>query len=357
MLGSTNRTRLLLFMLSIFACGALLPGCSYDPREPVYDTRANPKGFPQKAIDMLDGIEAGRLKTYDAITNGFADIYMAHPGLLGSKDWEQVVRRLGARLVYRADRLVSDGLLQYGQAAEFYRVAAEIRRREDSALEYKATQFETWSEFASDSLFDPHRLQGEFDTDYRMDLLTRFALADSLHHAFARDYLAPELFPESGADLVSLVANRPAADLALLASVSDYPGDSLAAQGSFVGRSIELVAWRLTPLADTVYRFEAYFRTDRPIDRKLGISLRVETPDPNLRADQQPVFPYDFEPLSGSDGWTAGQIAVATRTFAFAWPISAVRIGLYETGPTGPVELQPDNTVGRRMRFPVTDGN
>ncbi len=357
MLGSINRTRLLLFTLSIFAVGLLVSGCGYDPREPVYDTKVNPKGFPQKAIDMLDGIEAGRLKTYDGITDSFAGIYMAHPGLLGSKDWEQVVRRLGARLVYRADRLVSDGLLQFGQAAEFYRVAAEIRRKEDTALSDRAQQFEAWSEFASDSLFDPHRLQGEFDTDYRIDLLTRFALIDSVHHAFARDYLAPELFPESAADLVSLVADRPMADRALLASVTSYPGDTLPAQASFVGRSIELVAWRLAPLADTVYRFEAYFRTDRPIERKLGVSLRVETPDTNLPADKQPVFPYDFEPLSGSDGWTAGQIAVATRTFAFTWPISAVRIGLFEDSPAGPVELQPDNTVGRRVRFPVAAGN
>ncbi len=344
-----------LFLSGLLLFSLLLSGCGYDPREPAYDTRSNPKDFPQKAIELLDGIEAGRFQTYDAITNEFADLYMAHPGLLGNEDWNEVITRLGTRLVYRADRLVSDGLLQFVQAADFYAVAAQVHRT-DTALARKSHLFAAWKAFVSDSTFDPHRLQGAFDADYRLALLRRFALADSTCHRFACNYLAAELFPESAGDLSTLMANHPVTDYALLASLGALDGDSLGSEASYVDGAIELVGYRLEPLDDTLYRFEAYFRLNRPVDYPLGVSLRIETPDPNLPEGKQPVFPYDFGPLCAARGGD-GAIASAARTVAFAWPIAAIRIGVYELAATGPVILQPDGVSGQRVRFPVSPGN
>lgn len=335
-----------------------LSGCSYDPSDPAYDTAANPKGFPVKAIALLDGIESGELARYEQITDAFGDLYTTHPVLLGDPDWSEIIERLGPRLEYRADLLVQDGLLQFGQAADYYALAAQIDGS-DTALGEKARLFGTWRQALDDSLLDINQLlpdnRDPADAVYRISSLLQYALVDSLHFLFSREYLARELTravePPALDTLVPLA--RP--DRALLAAlqVRDMPPDSVVA--SFGEGAVELLSYRLvTEDSDTTCRFEAYFYVHESLLSDYTIALRIESPDTLLSAARQPEFPFDFAPARSTTQWQPGDVALALHRFPFAFPISAVSIGLYTQDPSGPTYLTPAGRSAETVRIPIS---
>ena len=339
-------------------CALCLSGCSYDSSDPVYDTVANPKGFPVKAIALLDGIESGELAGYEQITEAFGDLYTTHPVLLGDPDWTEIIERLGPRLEYRADLLIQDGLLQFGQAADYYALAAQIDRS-DSALGEKARLFGTWRQALADSLYDIHRLLPDnldpAGAVYRINSLLQYALVDSLHFLFSREYLAREFTrsvePRALDTLVPLT--RP--DRALLAAlrVRDMPPDSVIA--SFGEGAVELLSYRLvTENSDTTRRFEAYFYVHESLPSDYTIALRIESPDTLLSAARQPEFPFDFAPVRPTTQWQPGEVALGLHRFPFAFPVSAVSIGLYTQDPNGPAYLTPAGTSAETVRIPVS---
>lgn len=60
----------------------ILSGCGYDPKDPVYDTVANPDSYPPAALSLLGDIESGELVSIDSISSRFADLYSSESDLL-----------------------------------------------------------------------------------------------------------------------------------------------------------------------------------------------------------------------------------------------------------------------------------
>ena len=102
----------------------LVAGCGYNPEDPVYDTAGNPQGFPDLALRMVEDVEAGRLTTYEVITDRFADLYTQHSELLDNDAWKEVIDRLGLKFRYRADLAMQKGMVGYSEAAAGYMLAS-----------------------------------------------------------------------------------------------------------------------------------------------------------------------------------------------------------------------------------------
>lgn len=353
MLGSKSTSQRITRATRIFFCGLLLLmvslTCSgeYDGSDPVYDTTRNPEGFPEPAVALLQDIETGRLRVYEAVTERFADLYTTNPSLLGDPAWSAVVDRLGIRLRRRADQMVRDGLLQYATAADLYLLAAQTRPA-DSILSIRSRLFGVWREVAADSNIDLAELTSDSRENaairQKLDFITGFSLRDRLHYQFAREFLVSAMFDRTTVDsLRQNVASSglPAADQALLASFGLAPPPSANPEASFREPSVDLLAVRLTRVAMDSFRLETYFLPQERIRTDLGVTCWVETRDSLGMAGRQLRFPYDFRPIEPTLSWDSGKVAAGLTHFSFHYPISAVYIGLREDrdGEVAPVLL------------------
>ncbi len=343
--------------------GVFLGGCGYDPSNPPYDTDANPEGFPQKAVGLIEQIESGQLRTADAITNEFGDLYSSHPRLLGDAQWSEVLDKIGWRLEHRAKQLIVDGLSQFEQAAHYYIVAAQIHPN-DSGLAQTAGLFRVWLTAIAKDEISTETVADAADTvplGDRLVELMRFALRDSSHFVFARQYLAPAIVADISLQQVQETVaslDPAAADLALLASldVIELSPDSGLVQ--FENPEIKLLTGRLTALDSVTYRIELYFVSGEPVSDSLGVAFWVETTDSLLRTDKQPAFPYDFDPVYPAYEWKANEVQAAIQRFTFTWPIDAIDVGLYRKagGKTVPLPIVGADRVRKRLAVPIGGG-
>lgn len=333
---SLNRALRLMLSAGLVVC-AVIVGCSrtYDGREPAYDVSGNPQKFPSQAVQLIDGIESERLATFDQITEQFGELYMAYPELLGDASWTEVIGRVGARLRHRSDELLARGASAYARIAEYYAVAAQTCPT-DSSLAERARLFQTWKFDLSDATSAATQMSSDAGDQRsvadRIDLLTRFALRDSLHFRFAKEYLTGGMFTDGEVDSIRSSGSSvlaAAADRALLAALGLQPVSFDSALVRFAQPSIEIPAVRLTPLAADSFRIEVYFLPNERVTSSLEISFWVETPDSMLPIDKQPRFPYHFRPVRPTSSWEPGKIAVGLYSFDFRYPISAVLLGLY----------------------------
>ncbi|MCK4632869.1 MAG: hypothetical protein KAT79_06325, partial [candidate division Zixibacteria bacterium] len=103
-----------LLLALVAACGSNGSG------DTSYNTKTNPRNFPQLAIDLLDNIESGKLADYDAIVGAFGELYIDHSDLLDNTAWQSVVNQLGHHFRQRADSLAGEGVGHYSTAAGMY---------------------------------------------------------------------------------------------------------------------------------------------------------------------------------------------------------------------------------------------
>ncbi|MBK7142780.1 MAG: hypothetical protein IPH75_11950 [bacterium] len=325
-------TKLLILIASLM----LLAGCGQDPTKAVYNTKANPEGYPARACLMLDQLESGQLATYDEITTNFGELYTSFPELLDNPQWQQLIERLGVKFRYRADQLVDSGVVRYREAGKLYILAA-FARPLDERLQYRNAMFSTWEKAITDSIvspgFDPTAVPVSVTDQLR--ILRYFLLDDSIHQDFAQEFLVPRILDRRAAEAAMKVVGPqqlPLIDKCFLATLGFKfrgPGQPMA---SFAEPPIDLMASQLSRQPNGWYHAEFYFIPRENLTAEYTVALRIAVPDTTA-----PVSPgrfrqlsLDFRPTISSKNWKPGELAPAYRRFAFPESPSQVAIGIYE---------------------------
>ncbi len=131
--------RLLLFcsiLLFLSGCGSVDDGS-------IYDTTANPDGFPTMALAVIEGVRDGKLADYKSVTTAFGDLYTENPDLLDQLEWNDVIQRIGDVFRFRADSLAKTGVEGFTGTAEFYQLAL-LGNPEDKVLQHESNLFAAW---------------------------------------------------------------------------------------------------------------------------------------------------------------------------------------------------------------------
>ncbi|MFZ1684208.1 MAG: hypothetical protein WAU88_08785 [Candidatus Zixiibacteriota bacterium] len=320
-------------ILTILSIAVLLAGCGFNPEKKAYDTAANPQGFPQKALHLVDGVESGELGTIDSITAVFSDLYTENPELLDNPDWRTVVTRLGAKFKFKAEQYSSQGPASFDQAADFYTLAS-FARPEDSRLAARKNLFETWGQAVDDSMVSPTILSDTHPASLseKLTLLKYFMLSDSVHREFGQTYLLPQLID------VRMVSNALKSDSAGGISLSDrcfllslgfkgkLPSQSLA---TFSEPKMDLTSVRISKQAGSWYAAELYFIPREKIESDFHIAFRLAAPDSSNHA-LSVTKTLDFLPEDKTTKWHPGSVVAAYRRFTFDGSPSQVQVGLYE---------------------------
>jgi len=337
----------------------LFSGCGYSPDKPVYDTAGNPDDFPKLALQLLDRIEDDQLASFESISEAFGQLYTEHSDLLDNDAWKSVIDRLGARFACKGDQTLEGGLDSYTQTAGYY-VLAAFARPKDQEIGKRGRLFSTWLEMAADSgaaaLIDS--LSSDAPVSRRLRLIKRFALADSLHMEFARQYLSNELFgagfggiTPSQRDELTKQEKALAAHLGLVEITHDSK------LVSFDNGTIDLVCTDISPVDPNVYLAVFYFYPHTNPGRDYTVLFRINTVDSSLRTSADPLrfVPFDFEPETPTSQWEKGQLAVAYRTIQFLGPIREISIGLMDKSVNPPQFLAPAGTNDKTYHLVLSD--
>lgn len=331
---------------AVLLLAALVAGCGYDPDKPVYDTAKNPDNFPDPAISLLVSIQSGKLDSYDAITDSFAELYTQNPELLDNESWKEIIDRLGEKFRYEADELLKKGPEDYSRTASLY-LLASFARPDDKRVQERARLFTTWTDAMEDTTLAElvERSGGHMSLEGKLELLRHFEVADSLSRRFAFGYLRHQLFElHSGGRLeTSVVKSLTPANQALVsyADLTDLVPDSNVAV--FENPKIDLVALNLVSLNDGWYRLELYFVPRERITKDYTVAIHIPTGDstlPQLGGGALNFLPFDFEPQEPTSQWTPGKVLLLAKRLYYTGDFAAIRIGLYERG-TKPVQFVP----------------
>lgn len=328
-----------------------LAGCGYNPDTAVYDTVANPDGFPQLALNLVNGIEKGQLATYDAITASFTELYSAQPDLLDNPQWEKIVSRLGIKFRLRADSLSSLGIPRYREAADLYTLASFARPNDAKGQERKQL-FDLWQAAIRDSIvrLDEVERPQHAEMGTQLALLKFFLMGDSLHQQFGRDFLVQQLLDmDSVESALKPSSTHPltAVDRCFLAvaGLKKYNGEG--AIERFGDPAIELVGAQVTRQAGNWYAAELYFiPQDRPKD-DLFIALRVTPSDTAAGKPGTPLV-FDFRAQPATTTWMKGNVYGAYRRFLCDSPPSKIEVGLY-VRRTDRIEFVPIRESGKPL--------
>lgn len=320
-------------ILSFAIIAILFAGCGYNPDKKAYDTTGNPEKFPARALALVDGIESGKLGTFDTITATFADLYTEHPELLDNSPWREVVGRLGAKFKSHAEQLASQGPSMFSTAARFFTLAA-FARPQDERLQANTRLFGVWERAVLDSIVPP-----DFDPDNKklplseqLAVLKYFMLSDSLHRAFGQEYLVPHLLDVHTAsaalrsDSQSSLSPEDRCFLLSLGYKGRLPVTLLA---SFGEPKIDLVAMKISRQAGSWYAAEFYLLPHEKLSSDYRIAFRLYSADTALSpAERQLAF--DFHPEVRSTEWKPGFVTTAYRRFIYSGPPTQAMVGLYE---------------------------
>jgi hypothetical protein len=317
----------------ILSLAAIVSGCGYNPEKKAYDTAANPQGFPQKALQLVDGVESGRLGTIDSITSMFADLYTDNPELLDNPEWRTVVTRLGSKFKFKAEQYSSQGPASFDEAADFYTLAS-FARPGDSRLAARKSLFETWEQAVNDSIVSPPLLSDTHPASLpeKLTLLKYFMLSDSVHREFGQSYLLPQLID------VRMVSNALKSDSEGGISLSDrcfllslgfkgkLPTQSLA---TFSEPKVDLTSVRISKQAGNWYAAELYFIPREKIDSDFHIAFRLAAPDSSNHVLSL-TKTLDFLPEDKTTKWHPGSVVAAYRRFTYDGGPTQVQVGLYQ---------------------------
>ncbi|HOP08293.1 MAG TPA: hypothetical protein PLF13_13515 [candidate division Zixibacteria bacterium] len=245
------------------ACLAVFIGCSNDSKseidQPPYDLVANPDGFPDRAIELLQKIEDGQLVMYDLIVDNFADLYMVHPDLLENEKWHRVIRQVGRRFEDKAERLSARGIQFYLQAAGYYRLAA-FADPDDDKLSEISRLFDTWSEGMAAMAAIDQVVRDFEDLDEACRVVRYFLFGNELQQRFGREYLTDKYLKallDKEPSTVRLQSLEPV-NQALLAWMGYYPAYEASPIGEFSRIPVELQATAIYPLDSIWTRFEFF---------------------------------------------------------------------------------------------------
>ena len=339
------------FLICICVVALAIGGCGYNPDTAVYDTLANPDGFPQLALNLVDGIEKGQLATYSAITSSFTELYSTQPDLLDNPQWEKIVSRLGIRFRMRADSLAALGIPRYQEAADLYTLASFARPQDQKGQERKLL-FDVWQAAIRDSVVDLAQFAGPHRADMgnQLALLKFFLMGDSLHQRFGQDFLLQQLLDMDSVEAALVPSStHPLYDVdrcfLAVAGLKKYSGsDKIVAFGE---PTVELVAAKITRGSGNWYAAELYFLPQDKLTDDYYIALRVTQSDSSRNsAPSQLVF--DFRAQQATSTWMEGNVYGAYRRFLCDSPPSKIEVGLYNRR-TDRIEPVPIRESGKPL--------
>jgi len=344
--------KLPLFIVLIF-----LSGCGFNSEEPVYDTANNPDGFPQMAVAMLEQIDSGQLRGFDAIAGGFGDLYTEHTDLLDSEPWRAVIDRLGSKFSVVADSLRNEGIQSYRVAAEYYQLAS-FARPQDKHLYQRATTFDTWRKAFDNADIDLASFVD--DTDPRLNrylaVARYFVFGGEAHREFFDNNLritfldrlknAKQLTPATLAELG--VADR---CLANYLGLTDKPVEDRLA--SFVNPSIDLVACRITQIDSSQFLAEVYIVPNETVSGELTVAVRLSSMDPLDTAPNpgQSYSQLQLKPEEPSSKWKSGRILAASRKFELPAAPTSLQVGIIDRSDGRAKYLEMTDDGGSFLRL------
>ena len=329
--------------------------CGYDPDRPVYDTTLNPDGFPSDALAVLTAIESDSLSGYTAITDAFGQLYSARPELLDNADWQGVIQRLGASFRYKADRLAAKGLSHYTQAAGLYTLAA-FARPSDSRSVQQRDLFDIWVRAIEDSLVSDSLIRSNKGLGLipRLRIAKAFVLDDSLSALFANRYMIPPLFyanPQLNLLNIKVLDSLSAPDRAFAAHLNLVQKPGRGRLAAFSNPGIDLLAAEIIPAGPGTWRAAFYFEPRQEIDSGLSVAFRLKVINPTATGSGE--ITLDFQPVTPTNRWKSGKVAVAFRTFQYAGPPVESLVGLYDNGHEHPRFLALEGTLEGLHRLPA----
>ena len=315
-------------VISIVLAISCLSACGYNPEKPVYNTADNPKGFPDKALSILNAMEQGKLNTLDTISTLFADLYMTHPDLLDNSDWQEVVDRLGTRFRYLAEKLRDSdhfNIDDYTQLSDYYTLAA-FARPEDTSLMRLSELFGCWRDVtARYPRLDNAVGRSTMNLGDKIAVVRFLSYGDSTCRRFDREYVLPPLFGDkpdvSGADMV----DQALLDFAGLPVKPDY--QPLA---TFSSPRIDLVAMQITPEDSGRQDVQLFFVPRDTVTTDYRIAFWINTSDTDGKVGES-RFPFDFDPLVPSSHWKLNRAAAAHQTVEYKDKIERLSVGLYKS--------------------------
>jgi len=344
-------------VLALLLCLAVLNlpiGCGKAHEEPVYDTAANPYGFPNDACELIDAVVAGRLATYDVITESFGRLYLEHNELLENRHWQEVIQRLGGSLQHRADSLTELGVGHYGQAAGFYMLAA-FAQPDKSALSEKAKLLSAWKEMMKGLADDYRTSPNSPQLADRLDFLRHFVLGDSVEKVFADRYLVHQLLDSamSGPSARHDTEELTTADRALLSSLG-LGDDQFQPIATWPDGGVALIAYKFIPVGPNRFRAEFYFDGEPERVAGLVVALQFETAkgDSSRAAGVvNSAFPIDWG-FAERDGRIMG---IAHQVMAGRGPVDEFEFSLNQSagGASTPITTSDGRALLRLSVLPL----
>jgi hypothetical protein len=330
-------------MRRVFVCviALLVSACGYNPEEPLYDTQANPSGFPQQALRMISLVETDSLRTVERANIEFGELYVKHPALLDDSDWRTIISRMGSRFTLRAEQELKNGLPGFESAANYYTLAA-FARPEDKAAQRMARLLEPWlraklSGHISSDLESPPRNSQQLHQ--QLESFRFFVFGDSLSQMFAREMLQPEVVKliNRSRDLVrTMQDNLSLADRCLLASmgVIATPPNT---QAVFADPDIALLTHRLTRVGDGGLRLELYLlpRTAVAEDFTVAVNARLPTDPEAANPTERPGASFDFRPSPSTSSWAKGELVALGQMLPVTGIADSLWVGLYYDSDQG----------------------
>jgi hypothetical protein len=330
---------------------ALLSGCGYNPKDPVYDTANNPQGFPRAAVRLLDRIEDGTLKTLDDISEAFGDLYTEHSELLDNEQWKELIDRLGRRLNYRAEQILNRGVTQYKAAADYFTLAS-FARPTDTKIAERAALFGSWRDYMLGERAVP--LDSAMNLETKIRVLKHFLFGDTLDVRFANEWLIGKFVKPSEIAAAEL-RHLPVHDRAFLAWAGFSGADPDTTLVKFENPRVDLVAVHFTEIEPNVRRAEIYFRPHEPLTADYSVLLRISTVDTTLQTPSSELdfVPFEVVPSRPASTWPVGKITGVGNEIQFMGPFSQVSIALVDTGKDPRQFAQPVGIEGRYAKLGV----
>lgn len=326
-------------------------GCGYNPDTAVYDTLANPDGFPQPALNLINGVEKGQLTTYDAITGTFSELYSARPDLLDNPEWEKIVSRLGIKFRLWADSLAAQGVAHYRQAGELYTLASFARPLDRQGQERRLL-FDAWDKAVRDSIIDTGRFADARNAGLteQLTLLKYFLLGDSLRQRFGREFLLQQVLDMDSVEAaLKPSSTRPlsAVDRCFLAvtGLKKYSGSGQIVTYGEPG--VELVAARVNRESRHWYTAELYFIAREKLKADYSIAFRVTQRDSTGAMLPIPLT-LDFRAQPPTSTWMQGDLYGTYRRFVCDATLEKIEVGLY-THRTDRIEFVPVRESGKPL--------
>jgi hypothetical protein len=308
-------------------------GCGQNPEKKAYDTIANPDGFPQLALHLIDSIESGQLNSYEAITSSFGELYSTQPNLLDNSQWEKVVSLLGVKFRIRGDSLAARGISNYQEAAQMYTLAS-FARPQDDRVSSRKLRFDLWTKAIHDSIVSKNYCTDplKVSLNEQLNTLKFFMLGDSLQQEFGREYLLTQgLSIDSMEAALKSTSPHPlsSADRCFLSVIGFRRNSGNPRLVTFSEPQIDLIAAKITPQAGKWYAAELYFSSNETLKNDYLIALRVIQSD-SSDATKVNYLTFDFRPQERTTGWKPKSLNFAYRRFACDGNPRDFEIGLYE---------------------------